>query len=397
MVVWFWAVFVLFLTRGLLVATWSTQGPAIRDALSIDLPTMGWYAACLMLGSIIGVLTAEHLVGKYGSRFVSILSFSLLGLGLAFLGLNMFWEISPLSFLVTFLLGLPLGLADFDNNLEASNLNRLSAKNRVPLLHGGYSVGVLVGAAMVGIALSAGITVTVDFIAVGLIVLGVSVVAASFIGKDNGKLARNIDDPDRVIKISMKEVVAEPRTRQIALVGIAFIFAESTGVVWLPIALVQQGYSPALAAYGFTLFGLGFVIMRFVGGPITDAIGRQKAVVFSAIITIIGIGIFIASPVLGIPLVGAFLWGIGNAIGVSMCVAALGDDPIRVNTRMTMFWILAYLANLSVGPLLGALSNLGGLLLTFAVPVILLTAAALVSKSVSEEHPDSFTAKVAKY
>ena len=394
MTTWFWAIFVLFLTRGLLVATWSTQGPAIRDALSFDLPTMGWYAASLSLGSIIGVLTAEHLVGRLGSRFVSRLSFSLLGIGLAFLGLNMFWQNSPLSFVVTFLLGLPLGLADFDNNLEASNINRLSEKNRVPLLHGGYSLGVLIGAAMVGVALSAGVAVSVDFVAVGLLVLGVSVIAAGFIGRDNGKLVRDHENPSHAIKISMAEVVREPRTRRIALIGLAFIFAESTGVVWLPIALVQQGYSPALAAYGYTLFGLGFVVMRFVGGPIADAVGRQRVIIYSAIVSCLGIVIFIASPVLGIPLVGAGLWGIGNSIGVAMCVAALGDDPVRVNTRMTFFWIVAYSANLSVGPLLGALSNVGGLLLTFAVPVVLFIAAALVSHSVSEEHLESYVPEV---
>ena len=394
---WFWAVFTLFLTRGFLVATWSTQGPAIRDSLSFDLPTMGWYAASLMMGSIIGVLAAEHLVGKFGSRFVSILSFSLLGLGLAFLGLNMFWEIAPLSFVITFLLGIPLGLADFDNNLEASNINRLSAKNRVPLLHGGYSLGVLIGAALVGVAISAGVTLTADFVAVGLIVLGISVVASSLIAKDNGKLARNVDDPDHVVKVSMKEVIAEPRTRQIALIGAAFIFSESTGMVWLPIALVQQGYSAALAAWGYTLFGLGFVLMRFVGGPIADAIGRRRVILYSSLIATLGIVVFATSSVFELSLAGALLWGLGNSIGVAMCVAALGDDPERVNTRMTFFWLVCYAANLSVGPSLGALSNIGGLLLTFAVPAILLILAAVVSKSVSEEHPESFTAKVSKF
>ena len=326
MSVWFWAVFTLFLTRGLLVSTWSTQGPAIRDTLSFDLPTMGWYAASLCLGSILGVLAAEQLVGRFGSRFVSILSFTLLGLGLAFLGLNMFWEIGPLSFVVTFLLGIPLGLADFDNNLEASNINRLSAKNRVPLLHGGYSLGVLIGAALVGVAISAGVTLTADFVAVGLIVLGISVVASSFIAKDNGKLTRNVDDPDHVVKISMREVIAEPRTRQIALIGAAFIFSESTGMVWLPIALVQQGYSAALAAWGYTLFGFGFVLMRFIGGPIADAIGRRKVILYSSIVATVGIVIFIASTTLTLSLIGALLWGLGNSIGVAMCVAALGDD-----------------------------------------------------------------------
>jgi uncharacterized BrkB/YihY/UPF0761 family membrane protein len=80
-----------------------------------------------------------------------------------------------------------------------------------------------------------------------------------------------------------------------------------------------------------------------------------------------------------------------------MCVAALGDDPVRVNTRMTFFWIICYVANLSVGPSLGALSSIGGLMLTFAVPIVLFILAALVSKAVSEEHPESLTAKVAKF
>ena len=391
---WFWALFVLFLSRGLLVATWSTQGPEIRDALALDLPTMGWYAACLSLGSITGVLTAEHLVVRFGSRFVSSLSYSLLGLGLAFLGLNLFWENSPASFVVTFLIGLPLGLADFDNNLEASTINRLSEKNRVPLLHGGYSLGVLVGAAMVGVALSWGIDITPDFVAVGLIVLGVGVIASRFIGKDNGKLVTSTGQASDSIKIPMSEILREPRTRRIALIGIAFVFSESTGVIWLPIALVQQGFSPALAAFGYTLFGLGFMVMRFVGGPIADALGRQRVIIYSAILSCVGIVIFIASPVLGIPLVGAALWGIGNSIGVAMCVAALGDDPVRVNTRMTFFWIAAYAANLSVGPVLGTLSNLGGLVLTFTVPIVLFIAAALVSSSVSESHPESYAVKV---
>jgi MFS family permease len=397
MAVWFWAMFVLFLTRGLLVSTWSTQGPAIKDALSFDLPAMGWYAASLALGSIMGILSAEHLVGRFGSRVISILSYSILGSGLVLLGLNLFWEISPLAFVVTFLIGVPLGIADFDNNLEASTINRLSAKNRVPLLHGGYSLGVLMGAALVGVALSVGMSVSTDFLIIGLIVLGVSVFASTFIGKDNGKLLQELENSAPVAKISLSEVFKEPRTRHVTLIGIAFVFSETTGVVWLPIALVQQGYSPALAAWGYTVFGTGFVLMRFVGGPIADAIGRQRVILYSSIAATVGILMFIGSTSLVLSLIGALLWGLGNSIGVAMCVAALGDDPARVNTRMTFFWIFAYSANLIVGPLLGALSNLGGLMLTFAVPIVLFILAALVSKAVSEEHPESLTAKVAKF
>ncbi|MEG0162018.1 MAG: MFS transporter, partial [Aurantimicrobium sp.] len=59
---WIWAIFTLFFTRGLLFATWSTRGPEIRDALNLDLQAMGWYAACLSVGSVTGVLISERIV-----------------------------------------------------------------------------------------------------------------------------------------------------------------------------------------------------------------------------------------------------------------------------------------------------------------------------------------------
>ncbi|MEG0299022.1 MAG: MFS transporter [Aurantimicrobium sp.] len=392
---WFWAIFTLFFTRGLLFATWSTRGPEIRDALNLDLQAMGWYAACLSVGSVTGVLISERIVEKIGSRRYSILSYVILGGALVLLGLNLAWENTPMSFLVTALLGLPLGMADYDNNLEASNINRESAKNRVPMLHGGYSVGVLLGSALVGVAITAGLGITPDFISIGLIVIALSVLVSFAIGKNNGKVDRSHMASSEIAKISFKAIAKESRSRQIGLIGFAFVFAEGVGVVWIPIALVQQGFSPALAAFSYTLFGLGFVIMRFVGGPIADKIGRRKVVLFSAITATAGIVIFMATPLLSIPLVGALLWGLGDSIGLAMCVAAMGDDPLRVSARMSFLWTLVYLANLAVGPIIGSLSSIGGLLAAFLAPIILLVAAGVLSKSVSETHPDAVQETVA--
>lgn len=386
---WFWAIFTLFFTRGLLNATWSSRGPDIRAALDLDLQAMGWYAACLSVGSVTGVLISERMVEKMGSRKFSIMTYIVLGGALVLLGLNLSWENTALSFVVTVLLGLPLGMADYDNNLEASNINRESAKNRVPMLHGGYSVGVLLGAALVGVAITAGIGITPDFIAIGLIVIAISVLVSFWIGKDNGKVDRTHLKSADVVKISFKSIAKESRSRQIGLIGFAFVFAEGVGVVWIPIALVQQGFSPALAAFSYTLFGLGFVIMRFVGGPIADKIGRRKVVLFSAMTATAGIVIFMATPVLSIPLVGALLWGLGDSIGLAMCVAAMGDDAKRVSARMSFLWVLVYLANVAVGPVIGSLSSIGGLLAAFLAPIVLLVAAAVLSNSVSETHPDA--------
>ena len=390
MSLWFWAIFTLFFTRGVLMTTWSTQGPALRDALDLNLVAMGWYAACLSVGSVTGVLISERIVEKIGSRRYSILSYTILSLALILLGLNLAWEITPLSFVITVLFGLPLGMADYDNNLEATNINREAAKNKVPLLHGGYSVGVLLGSAMVGLSIIAGIGITPDFIAVGAIMLALSLIATVFIGKDNGKAVHHVSaDAAPIAKVTVREVIAEKRSRQIGLIAFAFVFSEGVGVVWIPLSLVQNGFTAADAAFGATLFGLGFVIMRFVGGPIADKIGRQKVVLYSAVVASARIIIFILTPVIGLPLPGALLWGLGNSIGLAMGVAALGDDATRVAARMSFLWTIVYIANLVVGPTIGLLSGIGGLLIAFVAPLVFLVLAALVSHSVDEEHPDA--------
>ncbi|MEG1392524.1 MAG: hypothetical protein RSC50_06425, partial [Aurantimicrobium sp.] len=121
----------------------------------------------------------------------------------------------------------------------------------------------------------------------------------------------------------------------------------------------------------------------------------RKVVLFSAITATAGIVIFMATPLLSIPLVGALLWGLGDSIGLAMCVAAMGDDPLRVSARMSFLWTLVYLANLAVGPIIGSLSSIGGLLAAFLAPIILLVAAGVLSKSVSETHPDAVQETVA--
>ena len=151
MTAWFWGVFALFFTRGLFYATWSTRGPQLRDALHLDLAAMGWYAACLSAGSILGVVIAEAAVRRMGPKWFSVLAYVVLGAAFALLGLNLMWQAPILAYVITFIMGIPFGASDYNNNHEAARINHASTSNRVPALHGGYSVGVLLGAALVGL------------------------------------------------------------------------------------------------------------------------------------------------------------------------------------------------------------------------------------------------------
>lgn len=393
MTAWFWGVFALFFTRGLFYATWSTRGPQLRDALHLDLAAMGWYAACLSAGSILGVVVAEAAVRKMGPKWFSVLAYVVLGGAFALLGLNLMWQAPILAYVVTFIMGIPFGASDYNNNHEAARINHASTRNRVPALHGGYSVGVLLGAALVGLVITANIDITPNFVVIGVIVTAISVVAAFGIRDAAPKHQGDISaaEPTDTVeehgghKVSQRDIIREPRTRRIALIAFSFVFAEGVGAVWIPISLVQFGFTPADAAFGYTLFGLGFVIVRFIGGPIADRIGRRNVVLFSAITLALGIGIFVATPLLHIPLIGALLWGIGDSIGLAMCVAALGDDPSRVGSRMTFLMISIYIANLIVGPVIGSLAGVFGLVWTLLIPAALMIWSAIISGAVRPE------------
>lgn len=389
MAFWVLGIFTLFLTRGFMYSTWSTQGPAVRGAMDIDLATMGWYAACLSIGSVTGVLISERLLERVGSRAYSLISYTIMATALMLLGLNLEWGLTPVSFLITAIFGLPLGMGDYVNNIEATHINREAGRNRVPLLYGGFSLGFMVGSALVGVAISAGLGLASDFLVVGIVMLLISIVASFFIDKNNGKAVHLAGKGVSPVKIRMRDVITEKRSRRIALIAFAFVLAEGVGVVWTPIILVQNGFSTADAAFGFTLFGLGFVIMRLVGGPIADRIGRKRVVLYSAITASAGIVVFILTPWLEIPLVGSLLWGLGNSIGLAMATAALGDDAARSAARMTFLWTIVYVANLVVGPTIGLLSGVVGLLGALALPLIFLILAALSSNAVSEDHPES--------
>jgi hypothetical protein len=95
-----------------------------------------------------------------------------------------------------------------------------------------------------------------------------------------------------------------------------------------------------------------------------------------------GILIFIANDLLQVPAVGLVLWGLGIAMGFPMSVAAMGDEKAMAPSRINMIITVVYISSITVGPALGALGDVTGLFVAFAIPlVMMITAAALSSKT----------------
>ena len=65
-----WALFMFFFIPGLLMASWATRTPAIRDLLTLSTAEMGIVLFGLSIGSMSGILCSAWLVKRFGTRKV---------------------------------------------------------------------------------------------------------------------------------------------------------------------------------------------------------------------------------------------------------------------------------------------------------------------------------------
>jgi MFS family permease len=186
-------------------------------------------------------------------------------------------------------------------------------------------------------------------------------------------------------KVTQLTAWRQRRSLMIVFIAFAIIFSEGAASIWLPVALVEEGWSQSAAVFCYTVFAVGATTVRLFGNRIADALGRRRVVNFSAVIAALGIGLFMLSPLIGLEYLAAVVWSIGNAIGLAMCVAAMGDDPRMTSARMSMLWNTVYFANLIIGPAIGIISEFVGLYWAFSLPLVLMLAILFVSKAVETE------------
>lgn len=382
--VWFTGIFLLFAARGVLMSTWSNQGPAIKSSLDLSSSEMGLYQMVISIGSIAGVVVAGRLLHKMGSRYISLFSYLLMAASIVGLGFVVDSNSFLFAVVLTALIGAPFGIADFDNNFEAGEIDRRSGRNQVPMLHFGYSGAVLAGGLLTGLFITLNFDLSQNFMIIGAIVATLAVVGSFMIPKSNGKLD-TAEHESGANRVTVLDVLKDKRNVKIVAIAFAFVVTEASAVLWIPITLTDEGMSGSEAALAFSVFALAMALMRVVGGRIADRLGRVTIIRYLSILALIGIVIFMATPLIHLPYLGIVLWGIGDSIGISMAVAAMSDNPKGAHAKQTLLWTVVYFANFTVGPVLGILSSFVGNYLSFMFPVATLAMAFAFASAVKSQ------------
>lgn len=380
---WHLSIYFIFALPGFSMASWVSRTPTIRDALGASTAQMGWIIFGMAVGSIVGLMSASHLIAHKGGRFAMVTGLVISSIGLMIVGVGGSWIInSIIVFLGLAIFGFGNGICDVAMNVEGTAVEGVTKKSLLTGFHAAFSVGTLLGAIIGSVATKSGVSVPVHITFAAIITVLSIIFLARFVPIGTGK--ENNDDSNEP-PMSARERMAvwkEPRTILISIIVLGMAFAEGSANDWLPLIMVD-GYSvtPTMGSFAFGLFVAAMTIGRAIGGLLLDRLGRVLVLRISALLAIVGLLIVIFGGNYKFATIGIVLWGLGAAFGFPVGLSAAGDDPRGVAARVSAVATAGYLAFLVGPPFLGFVGEMIGLLRALIVVLITVTIAGLLSQA----------------
>ncbi|MEU3056617.1 MFS transporter [Streptomyces griseus] len=414
---WRAALFLFMLATGVSMASWVARTPAVRDALEVSTGSMGLVLFGLSIGSMAGVLVSGGLVRGHGGRSVIALGAGLLVAGLAVIAGGAALEVSAGVFGGLALFGAGMGLAEVAFNIEGAAVERTLGRPVLPVLHGCFSLGTVVGA-LAGMGLTA-VRFPVGWhlaaVAVAVTAAGVWTVRAvpAGTGRAETDAAAEADaqDPgsgsetgdgqgaggqrgERERTGGVRGQLAVWRDRRLVLIGLivlAMAFAEGSANDWLPLLMVDgHGTSATAGSLTFMLFAVAMTTGRFAGGPLLVRYGPAAVVRASALVAAVGVALVIFSSSALLAGAAVVLWGLGASLGFPVTISAAGEGarPEDASARVAAVSTAGYAAFLVGPPSLGFLADHVGLRNAMVVVLVLLGGAALITRALRSPVPD---------
>jgi fucose permease len=249
---------------------------------------MGIVLFGLSIGSMSGILCSAWLVKRFGTRKVIRTTMSCAVFGMLVLSLAL-WFASPVLFALGLaIFGASFGSAEVAINVEGAAVEREMNKTVLPMMHGFYSFGTLVGAG------------------VGMALTGFGLPPPRIFCWRRWWLSfpsplASAPSPTAPVKMPPKSPTEKGlpvwRDAQLMLIGVvvlAMAFAEGSANDWLPLLMVDgHGFSPTSGSLIYAGFTLGMTLGRFTGGWFIDRYSRVTVVRASALMGALGIGLII--------------------------------------------------------------------------------------------------------
>jgi predicted MFS family arabinose efflux permease len=367
------AVTAVFFLNGMVFVSWYSRLPSIQDKLDLGTGTLG----LALFGAPLGMLIAQPLTGALaatvGSRRVVGAAPLLLAAGIApALAVD-----APTLALATLTVGAANGALDVSMNVEGLAVERAGTKRIFNSLHAAFSFGALAGAAVGGLAASAGLEPLPHL----AIVVGVGA-AASWVA------ALGLPPPEAAPPARGPRF-ARPSRRLVALGAIAFcaLLAEGAVFDWSGIFMRREADAAVgLAPAGLAAFNLAMGFGRLSADGVSERVGSVRLGRAGALVAAAGLGgaLLLANPAGSIA--GFAVMGSGLAAVFPLALRAAGYDPSISGPAVAAVSSVGYTGLLTGPPLIGLLAEALGLAGALACVCGLLLLAAALAGQLAARH-----------
>jgi MFS family permease len=353
-----------FFSLGLFWGAWAAVLPSVQETTGTSKGALGLALLFVSVGSIPSMfLLAAPAVDRFGARAVAI-GCGVFGLATILPGLAT--TLPGLIFTLT-LTGIGSGLVDVAINANVGRIERVTGARLMPLAHGLYSVGVLVGAVGAGLARGAGVGQEAILVAIALCILltGLWIV---------GDKAPVNTERTRGIRIARGLVV-------IGFLGAAAFVVEGGMESWSALFLERQlDAEPAVSGLGPGIFGASMALGRFFGQA-AHRLSDRVLLGGGSLLAAAGCTIVALAPTTSVGLAGLAIGGAGISLNAPIVFGVAGRRPDAATAVATVTTI-GYLGLLIGPPLVGIVAQLTGLRVSFVVLALIAAAVAAAATRV---------------
>jgi MFS family permease len=338
-----WAVSTIFLLNGAGIGVWAAHVPLVQARAGIDTGTLGLLLLTIAGGAVSAMPLSGWLAGRWGTRAVVIGSGLLFALTSAFL-MNV-GGLVPL-FLAAYAFGASNGVLDVAMNANASEVEAARGIPTMSSFHGFYSLGGLVGAALGGLLIGAGLgdgrgALTVS----SVIAVVVALCARRLLAVPSAPHASHF---------------ALPRGPALFLGLLALLcFAiEGALVDWSALLLTARTrVDAATAALGYSAFSVTMAACRFAGDRLVLRFGALRVMTVGGLGMFAGLMLAVASTQFVVSALGFALIGLSAANVVPLIFAAAARMPgMSAGGGLATVATLGYAGLLMAPPVIGSIA-----------------------------------------
>jgi len=347
----------VFLADGVMVGSWASRIPAVKDGLGLTTSQLGVALFAMSLGALVSMPLAGWLDERVGSARIALVA--LLGGGSSLWLAGVAGSLGALVGALA-LFGAGFGAVNVAGNAQGIALERAYGRSILSSFHAAFSAGGLIGAAAGGLAAARGVEPPAHFAAVA--------VTLALVAFGAGRLLPRAD-----VGCETFALVRPPRA--LLLLGCAAFFtllAEGAAADWSAVYLRGSlGSTAAFAALGYTAFSLAMVASRLAGDRLDETIGPAALAGGGGMVSAVGLAAALAIGTTPAALVGFAAMGAGLGVMVPVIFRTAGTTPgVTPGIGIAAVSTIGFLGFLAGPPAIGIAADVIGLRAALAVVVV---------------------------